>query len=76
MKYIVDYITGFFDYLGELFSRIGQLLLSVITMIGQAAAFLFGVIGALPTVIKTVAIGIIVACIIYKILGREGGEAD
>ena len=76
MKYIVDYITGFFDYLGELFSRIGQLLLSVITMIGQAAAFLFGVIGALPTVIKTVAIGIIVACIIYKILGREGCEAD
>lgn len=76
MKYIVDYITGFFDYIGELFGRIGQLLLSVITMIGQAAAFLFGVIGALPTVIKTVAIGIIVACIIYKILGREGGEAD
>lgn len=76
MKYIVDYITGFFDYIGELFGRIGQLLLSIITMIGQAAAFLFGVIGALPTVIKTVAIGIIVACIIYKILGREGGEAD
>ena len=76
MKYIVDYITGFFDYIGELFGRIGQLLLSVITMIGQAAAFLFGVIGALPIVIKTVAIGIIVACIILKILGREGGEAD
>lgn len=76
MKYIIDYITGFFDYLGELFGRIGELLLSVITMIGNAAAFLFGVIGALPTLIKTVAIGIVVACIIYKILGREGGEAN
>lgn len=76
MKYIIDYITGFFDYLGELFGRIGELLLSVITMIGNAAGFLFGVINALPTLIKTVAIGIVIACIIYKILGREGGEAD
>ena len=76
MKYIIDYITGFFDYLGELFGRIGNLLLEVITMIGKAASFLFDVIGALPTLIKTVAIGIVVACIIYKILGREGGEAN
>lgn len=76
MKYIIDYIIGFFDYLGELFSRIGQLLLSVITMIGKAASFLFGIIDALPTVIKTVAVGIVIACIVYKLLGRDGGEAD
>ena len=76
MKYIIDYITGFFSWLGELFERIGNLFLAVITMIGKAAAFLFGVIDALPTVIKVVAVGIVIACILYKILGRDGGEAS
>lgn len=76
MKYIIDYITGFFNYLGDLFSAIGQLILSIIQIVGKAAEFLFSVIGALPTVLTTVAIGIIVACIIYKLVGREGGEAS
>lgn len=76
MKYIVDYLTGFFDYLGNLFERIGLLILSVIEMIGHAVSFLFAVIGALPTLIKVVALGIVIACVLYKILGREGGEAS
>lgn len=75
MKYIIDYITGFFSYLGDLLSSIGQLLLSVIQIIGKCAEFLFSVIGHLPTVLTTVAIAIVIACILYKILGREGGEA-
>lgn len=76
MKYIIDYITGFFSWLGDLFERIGNLFLAIITMIGKAASFLFGVIDALPTVIKVVAVGIVIACILYKILGRDGGEAS
>lgn len=76
MKYIIDYITGFFDYIGQLFERIGLLILSVIQMVGYAVSFLFSVINALPTLIKVVAIGIVIACVLYKILGREGGEAD
>lgn len=76
MKYIIDYITGFFSWLGDLFEKIGGLFLSIITMIGKAATFLFSVIDALPTVIKVVAVGIVIACILYKILGRDGGEAS
>lgn len=76
MKYIVDYLTGFFDYVGQLLERVGLLILSAIQMIGYAVSFLFSVINALPTLIKVVSLGIVVACVLYKILGREGGEAD
>lgn len=76
MKYIIDYIVNFFTFLGDFFKAIGEVLLKFLLIVVKCGEFLFSVINALPTVIKVVSIGIVIICIIYKILGREGGEAS
>ena len=76
MKYIIDYIVNFFTFIGDLFKAVGEVLLKFLLIVVHCGEFLFSVINALPTVIKVVAIGIVIICIIYKILGREGGEAS
>lgn len=76
MKYIIDYIVNFFNFLGDFFVAVGRVILQFFLIVIKAGEFLFSVIGALPTLIKVVAVGIVVICIIYKILGREGGEAS
>ena len=62
--------------MGDFFKAIGEVLLKFLLIVVKCGEFLFSVINALPTVIKVVAIGIVIICIIYKILGREGGEAS
>lgn len=76
MKYIIDYVTVFFSFIGDTLSKIGNIILQLFIVIGKVVELLFSCANALPTVIKVTMIGIIVACVVYKILGREGGEAD
>lgn len=76
MKYIIDYIIVFFTFIGNTLSKIGNIILQLFIVIGKVVELLFACANALPTVIKVTMIGIIVACVVYKILGREGGEAD
>lgn len=76
MKYILDYIVIFFSFLGDFFVAIGKVVLQFFSIVVKAGDFLFSIVGALPTLIKVVAVGIVVICIVYKILGREGGEAS
>lgn len=76
MKYIVDYITVFFDWLINLFTEIGLLIWNVLLIIIEAGKFLISVIQSLPTLIIIPAVALVVACILYKVLGREGGESS
>lgn len=76
MKYIISYLVGFFTFIGDLFKTIGSVIVKVVLIIVACGEFLFSVLGALPAMIKIVAVGIVIVCIIYKILGREGGEAS
>lgn len=76
MKYILDYIVIFFSFLGDFFIAVGKVVLQFFAIVVKAGDFLFSIVNALPALIKVVAIGIVVICIIYKILGREGGEAS
>ena len=54
----------------------GKVVLNFFAIVVKAGDFLFDIISSLPTVVKVVAIGIVVVCIVYKVLGREGGEAS
>lgn len=76
MKYIIDYIVNFFNFIGELFVGIGRVLFKFVLIVIHAGEFLISVINSLPTIIKVISVGIVIVCIVYKILGREGGEAS
>lgn len=75
MKYIIDYIVNFFSFLGDLLVKIGDVLLNFLKIVVNAGEFLFSVINALPLVIKVIGIGLVVICIVYIILGRQGGDS-
>lgn len=75
MKTIIEYIVNFFTFLGELFKGIGNLFVKFFQIVLACGNFLINVINSLPTIIKVMAVAIVIICIIYKILGREGGEA-
>lgn len=76
MKYIIDYIVNFFSFLGDLFASVGAVLYKFLLIVVKCGEFLITVINSMPAIIKVVAVGIVVVCIVYKILGREGGEAS
>lgn len=76
MKYIIDYIVVFFDWLINLFKDVALLIWNVLLIIVEAGKFLISVIQSLPTLIIIPAVALVVACVLYKVLGREGGEAS
>ncbi len=76
MKYIIDYIVNFFNFIGELLVGIGRVLFKFVLIVIHAGEFLISIINSLPTIIKVIAVGLVIVCIVYKILGREGGEAS
>lgn len=76
MKYIIDYIVVFFDWLIKLFADFFMLIWNVILILIEAGKFLISVVSSLPTLVIVPAIALVVCCILYKVLGREGGEAS
>lgn len=76
MKYLIDYITVLFTWVIDLFKAIGLLIWNVLLIIVEAGKFLISVINSLPTLIIIPAVALVVCCILYKVLGREGGEAS
>lgn len=76
MKYIVDYITVFFDWIINIFKDVALLIWNVILIIVEAGKFLVSVVSALPTIMIVPAVALVICCILYKVLGREGGEGS
>lgn len=76
MKYIIDYIVVFFDWLIQLFSDVFQLIWNVILILVEAGKFLISVVSSLPTLVIVPAVALVVCCVLYKVLGREGGESS
>ncbi|MDE6020477.1 MAG: hypothetical protein K2H01_05750, partial [Ruminococcus sp.] len=69
MKYIIDYITVFCDWLINLFTSVFLLLWNVILIIVEVGKFLISVVSSLPTIIIIPSVGLIICCILYKVLG-------
>lgn len=76
MKYIIDYIVVFFDWIIKVIGDVFLLLWNVILIIVECGKFLISVIQSLPTLVIVPAVGLVICCILYKVLGREGGEAS
>ncbi|MCH5320865.1 MAG: hypothetical protein J1E36_03835 [Eubacterium sp.] len=76
MKYLIDYIVVFFTWIIDLFKAVGLLIWNVLLIIVEAGKFLISVISSLPTLIIVPAVALVICCILYKVLGREGGEGS
>lgn len=76
MKYIIDYIIVFTDWLITAIKDILLLLWNVILIVVEAGKFLIPVVTSLPALVTVPAVALVVACVLYKVLGREGGEAS
>lgn len=76
MKYIIDYITVFVDWIINLFANVFLLIWNMILIIVHAGQFLISIIQSLPALIIIPAVALVIACVLYKVLGREGGESS
>lgn len=76
MKYIIDYITVFVDWIINLFESLFSLIYNLLLIIIECGEFLVSIISSLPKFLSIGCVALVAVCIIYKILGREGGEAN
>ena len=71
MKGIFAAIVDFFAMIGSIFEFIFKILMVLINLLVYGMKILFEVITILPTPFLIGALGLIIVCIVYKILGRE-----
>ncbi len=74
MLIIAYTIRDFFHFVFELFSSIFNLIFNLILVLVKCGQFLISMIGHLPTIISVSAVVLVIVCLLYKILGREGGQ--
>lgn len=74
MAIVYWYVRDFFKFIGTIVSSIFNIFLSLINILIASAKFLYDVIATLPTSLTIFCTVIVVICLLYKILGREGGS--
>lgn len=74
MSKIIEYIQNFFQFILDFFRSIGNLLSSLVRILGICVNYLRNVLSILPTWIYVIVAVLIIVCVLYKILGREGNS--
>ena len=74
MTKIIEYIQNFFQFILDFFRSIGNLLSSLVRILGLCVNYLRNVLSILPTWIYVIVAVLIIVCVLYKILGREGNS--
>lgn len=74
MTKIIEYIQNFFQFILDFFRSIGNLLSSLVRILGICVNYLKNVLSILPTWIYVIVAVLIIVCVLYKILGREGNS--
>lgn len=69
---IIKQITDFFGWVIALVKTLGQIIVRFIGVLGQCVGYLKDVLSILPTWIYVILVVLIVVCVLYKVLGREG----
>ncbi len=72
MTKILEYIQSFFQWFIDIFKTIGDVLSSVIRILGICVDYLRNVLSILPGWAYAVVVVLIIVCVLYKVLGREG----
>lgn len=74
MSKIIEYIQNFFQFILDFFRSIGNLLSSLVRILGLCVNYLRNVLSILPTWMYVIVAVLIIVCVLYKILGREGNS--
>lgn len=74
MTKIIEYIYNFFQFILDFFRSIGNLLSSLVRILGICVNYLRNVLSILPTWMYVIVAVLVIVCVLYKILGREGNS--
>lgn len=72
MTKALEYIQNFFQWFIDLFKTLGSVVTSLIDILGIAVDYLKNVLSVLPGWAYAVVVVLIIVCVVYKVLGREG----
>ncbi len=68
----LEYIGDFFQWFIDLFKSIGGVFTSLISVLGDCVDYLKDILSILPGWMYAVLVVLIIVCVLYKVLGREG----
>ena len=72
MTKALEYIGDFFQWFIDLFKSLGQIITSVVSILGTCVDYLKNVLSILPGWMYAVVVVLVIVCVLYKVLGREG----
>lgn len=74
MTKIIEYIQGFFQWFIDLFKTLGGVVTSLIRILGICVDYLKNILSVLPGWAYAIVVVLIIVCVLYKVLGREGNS--
>lgn len=72
MLKILEYIKDFFTWFIDLFKILGQIIVRLVQILGKCLEYVINVLGILPPWMYVILVILIIVCVLYKVLGREG----
>lgn len=70
----LEYLGDFFQWFIDLFKSIGGIITSVVSVLGTCVDYLGEILSILPGWMYAILIVLVVVCVLYKVLGREGNS--
>ncbi len=72
MTKALEYIGDFFQWFIDLFKTFGGIITTLISILGSCVDYLKNVLSILPGWMYAVVVVLVIVCVLYKVLGREG----
>lgn len=71
---IIETITNFFQWVVDIFKTIGSMIVTLVNILGKCLDYLKSILEILPGWMYVILVVLIVVCVVYKVLGREGNS--
>lgn len=72
MNKVLEYVGDFFQWFIYLFKTLGGIVTSVVSILGTCVDYIKNVLSILPGWMYAVVVVLVILCVLYKVLGREG----
>lgn len=74
MLKLIQFFKTAFETIFEVINSLGGVIVALITVIRKCVLFLGSIIQHLPAALTFSVTALVVVCVLYKILGREGQD--
>lgn len=71
---LIEFFKSTFDTVFDIVRGFGGVIVALISVLGKCVTFLGSIFGHLPGVIYAALTVLVIVCVLYKILGREGQD--